>query len=362
MAPVVRALAARAESEPVVAVTAQHRALLDQVLDLFEIVPDYDLDIMEHGQSLSQVTTCVLEGIGRILEASLYDALVVHGDTTTTFAAALSAFYHHVPIAHVEAGMRSGDMSRPFPEEANRLLVARLARWNFAPSSACAGNLLREGTDPTRIWRTSGNTVIDALKTAADMSYEFPPGEVRQVLESGMRVVLITAHRRESWGLPMERIFRSVRRLAEEHPDVRFLVATHLNPVVAHAASQILDGVAGITIIGAQGYLPFVKLMARADLILSDSGGIQEEGAAVGTPVVVLRDVTEYEELLRAGAIVLAGTDEDRIVDTTSRLLSDDAVRAVMASAGAGLVCPGASEEIAETLLRELPSGAPANG
>lgn len=357
MAPVVHAMSADDAFEVTVAATAQHREMLDQVLDLFAITPDYDLDIMEHGQSLSQVTTRVLEGIGSILEESAYDAVVVHGDTTTTLAATMAAFYHQVPIAHVEAGMRSGDLSMPFPEEANRVLVARLARWNFAPSDVCEKNLIREGIDPARVHRTVGNTVVDALSHAAARSYEFPPGPIRTVIESGKRIVLVTAHRRESWGAPMEHIFGAVRQLASLHKDVHFFVATHSNPVVAVLAERILRGVEGVDLIGAQEYLPFVKLMAHASMILSDSGGIQEEGPAVGSPVVVLRDVTEYTELLECGAIVLTGTDEQRIVETATALLADDQALKRMTAAGASRVKSGAADEISKILKKELESG-----
>jgi len=359
MAPVVHAMSADDAFDVTIAATAQHREMLDQVLDLFSVVPDYDLDIMEHGQSLTQVTTRVLEGIGAILEESAYDAVVVHGDTTTTLATALAAFYHGVPIAHVEAGMRSGDLSRPFPEEANRMLVARLTHWNFAPSDTCVRNLIAEGVDPKRVYRTVGNTVVDALSFAAAKPYEFPLGPVRSAIESGRRIVLVTAHRRESWGGPIENIFRAVRKLAFLHPDVQFLVAAHSNPVVTLVAERVLRGVEGVTLIGAQEYLPFVKLMSHADLILSDSGGIQEEGPAVGSPVLVLRDVTEYKELLEAGAVALAGTDERRIVEAASSLLGDKKSLMRMAEAGAARVRSGASQEVVGVLKKELGAETP---
>lgn len=354
MAPVVRALGAFPELEPVIAVTAQHREMLDQVLDLFEIVPDYDLDIMEHGQSLTRLNSRVLAGIGEILEEQPYDAVVVHGDTTTTFASALAAFYHHVPVGHVEAGMRTGDIRHPFPEEANRSLVARLAQWNFPPSAECENHLLREGIDPTLIFRTCGNTVIDALLLAAEKKHEFPAGAIRSALDSGKRIVLVTTHRRESWGRPMENILGAIRRLARLHPEARFLFAAHANPIVGEAARRVLDGVEGAIIIGPQDYLSFVNLMSRADLILSDSGGIQEEGPAVGTPVVVLRDVTEYGEMLEAGAVVLAGTEEQSIVGTVSSLLGNEEALSRMSRAGKGTVRRGASRQIAETLMKQL--------
>jgi len=358
LAAVVEALRARPEFEPVVLATAQHRELLDQVLELFEIAPDFDLDIMEHGQSLSRITSRVLDGVSDILRDGGYAAMVVHGDTTSTFAASLAAFYQRVPVAHVEAGMRTGNPEHPFPEEIIRSMVARIARWHFAPSDECQANLLRENIEESRVYCTPGNTVIDALLEAAQMPYEFPPGEISAVLDSGKRVVLVTAHRRESWGAPMEAIFRAVHRLAETRADTRFLLATHSNPLVADAAHRILGNTGGVTIIGPQNYLPFVKLMARADLILTDSGGIQEEGPALGSPVVVLRNVTEYGELLEAGAIALAGTAEDRIVATVSALLDDESARQRMVRAGEARVHGGAAGFIAEVLAKDLTEGA----
>ncbi|MDZ4180819.1 MAG: UDP-N-acetylglucosamine 2-epimerase (non-hydrolyzing) [Coriobacteriia bacterium] len=350
MAPVVRTLRSRPDCEVTVAVTAQHREMLDQVLELFEIVPDHDLDIMEHGQSLTQITCRVLEGIGGILDRERFDAVVVHGDTTTTFATALAAFYHQVPVAHVEAGMRTGDIMCPFPEEANRSLTARLVRWHFAPSVTCEENLLREGIDPDRVFRTPRNTVVDALLHVRDVPYEFPGGPVACALFSGRRIVLVTAHRRESWGRGMEAIFSAVARLAEAHPDIHVLLATHANPVVADAADRILASRERVDIIGPQDYLPFVKLLDAAHLILSDSGGIQEEGPALGTPVVVLRDVTEYPELLGRGVVVLAGTDEDGIFEAVSRLLRDEGALARMRQACEETRTQDASSAIAEVL------------
>ena len=351
MAPVVLALRADARFEPVVAVTAQHREMLDQVLDLFGITPDHDLDIMERGQSLAQITCRVLEGIGAILEADSFEAVVVHGDTTTTFAAALAAFYHRVPVAHVEAGMRTHDLAHPFPEEANRTLVAPLARWNFAPSETCESNLIAEGIDRARIVRTAHNTAIDALHLVERMPYTFPDGPIAEALASGRRIVLVTAHRRESWGTPMEGIFAAIARVARAHPDVQVLVATHPNPVVSAAAARILGEVERVELVGAQDYLPFVKLMAAADLIVSDSGGIQEEGPALGTPVLVLRDVTEYPELVERSVVAIAGTAEESVFATVSRVLSDDVVYQRMLAACAQTDADDSTATIVEALL-----------
>lgn len=323
MAPVVLALRDDPGFEPVVMVTAQHRELLDQVLDLFNIVPDHDLDIMEHGQSLTQITCRALEGIGAILEREHFDVVVVHGDTTTTLCAALAAFYHGVPVAHVEAGMRTHDMLHPFPEEANRSLVARLAHWHFAPSRTCEQNLLDEGVESDRVFRTPHNTAIDALRIVAELPYEFPPGLIAEALASSRRIVLVTMHRRESWGVPMEGMLSAIAQVARKRGDTHFLVATHPNPVVSGAAARILCDCERVDLIGAQAYLPFVKLMEAAHLIVSDSGGVQEEGPALGTPVLVLRDVTEYPELVERGVVEVAGTDETRVAASLARLLDD---------------------------------------
>lgn len=351
MAPVVLALQAHPEFEPVVAVTAQHRELLDDVLELFGIVPEHDLDIMEHGQTITQVTCRVLTGIGRILEIQSYDAMLVHGDTSTTIAATMAAFYHRVPVGHVEAGMRTGDLAHPFPEEANRSLTARLAHWHFPPSKTCEDNLLAEGIDPARIFLTPHNTVIDALRIAAKLPHEFAPGPIADALQSGRRVVLVTAHRRESWGTPMEGIFSALAQVARECPDTHFLVATHPNPVVSDAAQRILGGVERVELIGAQGYLQFVHLMSAAELIVSDSGGIQEEGPALGTPVLVLRDVTEYPELVERGVVALAGTAEETVLASVTRLLNDANALKRMTDACAGAHSGDSTEVIVRALL-----------
>lgn len=354
MAPVVLELQKDEGFETVVAVTAQHREMLDQVLDIFRIQPDYDLDIMEHGQSLAQITSRVLMGIGEILENDRFDALLVHGDTTTTFAAALAAFYHHVPVGHVEAGMRSHDLGNPFPEEANRMLVARITRWHFPPSRGCEENLLSEGIPPKDIFPTHCNTVIDALMRARGMDCEFPEGPLRDALSSGRRIILATVHRRESWGRVMEGIFSAIARIAETHPSVHILVATHANPTVADAAQRILGGADRVDLIGPQDYLAFVKLMEAADLILSDSGGIQEEGPALGTPVLVLREVTEYPEIVERGSIALVGTDSRVIAERTADILDDTDLYDAMKASCRGLDIANPSRTIAQVLLSSL--------
>ncbi|TLM85024.1 MAG: UDP-N-acetylglucosamine 2-epimerase (non-hydrolyzing), partial [Actinobacteria bacterium] len=274
MAPVVAELTARPGFEPLVAVTAQHREMLDQVLRLFKIEPRYDLDIMRPKQTLSEITCRALSGLDPLMAEVAPAAVLVQGDTTTTFAAALAAFYHKVPVGHVEAGLRTGDVYRPYPEEVNRRLTTRLARWHFPPTGAAAGHLIAEGVDPSAVTVT-GNTVVDALLHVRDIEYEFPLGRITEALDSGKRLVLVTAHRRESWGEPMEHIFSAVARLVAAFSDIHVLVATHRNPLVADAAERILGDAERVDLLGPLEYLPFVKLMDAATLILSDSGGIQ---------------------------------------------------------------------------------------
>ncbi|MBK5210897.1 MAG: UDP-N-acetylglucosamine 2-epimerase (non-hydrolyzing) [Coriobacteriia bacterium] len=316
MAPVVKALEADPRFDSHVLVTAQHREMLDQVLDFFDIVPDYDLDIMTHGQTLDQITSRVLLGTSEIFSRSKPVIVLVHGDTTTTFAAALSAAYKGIDVGHIEAGMRTGDIRQPFPEELNRTLVARLARWHFAPSQECVDNLLAEGINPNIIIRTEYNTGVSALLLAKKILGLSATGTRPQT-----KKILVTAHRRESWGEPMRRIFGAVAEIARRLPEYEINVATHANPLVADDARQILGSVENVNLIGPQGYGDFVRLMAESRLILSDSGGIQEEGPTLGVPVVVLRNKTEYHELLDAGVVHLAGTDKDSIVGKTLEIL-----------------------------------------
>ena len=331
MAPVIAELKARQGFEPVVAVTAQHREMLDQVLALFEITPDHDLDIMQPGQTLTDITVRSLSGLTPLIERVRPDAVLVQGDTTTTFAAALAAFYHKVPVGHVEAGLRTGDVYRPYPEEVNRRLTTRLTTWHFPPTATSAGHLLSEGVSNTDITIT-GNTVVDALLHVRDLPYTFPAGSpISEAIIKGERIVLVTAHRRESWGEPMARIFSAVHDLAALHSDVHVFVATHRNPIVAEVAYEILGGVDRVDLLGPLEYLPFVKLMAASTLILSDSGGIQEEAPTLGKPALVLREVTERPEAVEAGVVELVGTDRELIVQRASVLLSDRAAYEAMA-------------------------------
>ena len=322
LAPLVKALQARPDRfETVVAVTAQHREMLDQVTSLFGIVPDHDLAIMAHGQTLSQVLTRSVDGLDRILELEEPDVCLVQGDTTTTLAAGLSAFYRKVPVGHVEAGLRSFDFHHPFPEEANRRLVSVLADWHFAPTALAARRLESEGVSGDRI-HVTGNTVIDALLEVSATDYEFSPGVIRDAIEANERIVLVTLHRRENWGEPVDRVCAALIELVETFSDIHILFATHANPAIRAQVEQSLAGAPRIDLLGPLDYLPFVKLMDATTLILSDSGGIQEEAPSLGIPVLVMREVTERPEATEAGTVQLVGTETARIVAEATRHLS----------------------------------------
>ena len=305
-----------------VCVTAQHREMLDHALAAFAIAPDYDLDLMRPGQTLAALTARILAALDPVLEAEHPDMVVVQGDTTTTLAAALAAFYREIPVAHIEAGLRTGDMTQPFPEEMNRVLASRLAAWHFAPTKRAADALLREGTAPGRICVT-GNTGIDAvlyvrdaLDSGALSAPEWP------WLEPGTNLVLVTSHRRESFGAGFESAMRALARLAARE-DVRIVYPVHRNPQVSGPARAMLAGLPRVTLLDPLPYVPFVDLMRRSKLILTDSGGIQEEAPSLGKPVLVLRAKTERPEAVEAGTVKLVGTDENRIVNEAARLLDD---------------------------------------
>lgn len=319
MAPVVRALEARDGICSRVCVTAQHRQMLDCVLEVFHITPDYDLDIMRPGQSLSDVSCAALRGIEGVLQREAPELVLVHGDTSTAFAAALAAFYQRISVGHIEAGLRSRDKYSPWPEEMNRQLVDRLADLYFAPTGTSRDNLLAEGVDGEKIFVT-GNTVIDALFSTVSPDYRHP--ELAR-MGDGERLILLTAHRRENWGEPLRRIFRAARRAAEEIPNVRMICPVHPNPAVRRAAEEELGGCGRVRLIEPLDVLDFHNFIARADLILTDSGGIQEEAPALGKPVLVLRDTTERPEGVLAGTLKLVGTDEENILRETRRLLTD---------------------------------------
>lgn len=331
MVPVVKALEEDPRFAVITVVTAQHREMLDQVLALFEISPAHDLDLMRAGQSLTDVTTRVLDGLGGILSGGEPDIVLVHGDTTTTFAAALAAFYRRIPVGHVEAGLRTGDRYQPFPEEINRRLTGALAELHFAPTAAAADNLVREGVDAARIFVT-GNTVVDALqmcrsRLAAGGTYG------PRVVSTDRPYLLVTVHRRENWGERLKSICRAIERILEDHPDLDLIMPVHPNPAVQEVVRGMLGGRRNAHLVTAVQYDEMVLLMAGARLILTDSGGIQEEAPALGKPVLVLRDTTERPEAVAAGTVALAGTDEEGIYRLTRRVLTERAVYDRMAHA-----------------------------
>ena len=332
LAPVIQELAKHpSEFRPVVLVTAQHRQMLDQVLRVFDITPDYDLDVMRPGQSLADVTVGVLRGVERVLRRARPDLVMVQGDTTSALAAALAAFYERIPVGHVEAGLRTGDKYSPYPEEMNRRLVSSLADLHFAPTQAARDNLLGEGVPGGRI-HVTGNTVVDALKAmrASKVAWHVP---VLDRIAPDQRVILVTAHRRESFGPGFERICRALRMIVERNPDVTVVYPVHLNPNVRKPVRAILGRTPSVHLIEPLEYLPFVRLMERAYVILTDSGGIQEEAPALGKPVLVMRDKTERPEAVAAGTARLVGTDADVIVAATERLLRSAAAYRKMARA-----------------------------
>ena len=355
MAPVVLELLRRpAQFEVKVAVTGQHRQMLDQVLSVFEITPDYDLDIMTQGQTLSQVTTRSLNGLDPILAAEKPDWVLAQGDTTTTFVAALAAFYHGAKFGHVEAGLRTGNPRDPFPEEMNRLLTTRLTTLHFPPTLESAANLKADGVGEGAIVLT-GNTVIDALLEIAAKPYVSEDTVMREILDDPRRMLLVTTHRRENWGEPMARIGEAVCQIVEAFPDVIAVVPWHLNPLVREALTPSLAHHPRIHLIEPQEYVPFVKLEQKATLILTDSGGVQEEAPSLGKPVLVARETTERPEGIAAGTAKLVGTDTALIVAEASRLLSDPEAYAKMARAVSPYGDGHAARRIAEALENYSP-------
>ncbi|HRX57208.1 MAG TPA: UDP-N-acetylglucosamine 2-epimerase (non-hydrolyzing) [Eubacteriales bacterium] len=338
MCPLVNELKSRSGIETLVCVTGQHRQMLDQVLEAFQVSPDYDLSIMKERQTLFDVTTGVLDGIRAILEKEAPDLVLVQGDTTTTFAAALACFYLQIPIGHVEAGLRTYDIYSPFPEEFNRQAVGIVAKYNFAPTELSKTNLIREGKKPESVFVT-GNTAIDALRTTVRKDYSHPELE----WAAGSRLVILTAHRRENLGETMRHIFRAVRRVVDEHGDLKVIYPIHMNPLVRQAAAETLGDDERIRIIEPLDVLDFHNFLARCCLILTDSGGIQEEAPSLGKPVLVLRDTTERPEGVAAGTLKLTGTNEETIYNEFSRLVTDKAAYEAMAHAsnpyGDGQAC-----------------------
>jgi UDP-N-acetylglucosamine 2-epimerase (non-hydrolysing) len=348
MSPLVRELAKRGEINSRVCVTAQHRQMLDPILDCFNITPDYDLDIMRPGQTLFDITTAVLEGLAPLLQKEKPDRVLVHGDTATAFAASLAAFYLRIPVGHVEAGLRTHNMQSPFPEEANRQLVDVLADMYFAPTEECRQNLLRENKPPGAVYVT-GNTEIDALAYTVQKGYAHP------LLDwcRGSRLLLMTAHRRENLGEPMRRFFRAIGRIVNEFPDVKVIYPVHMNPPVREAAKEILSGMDRVKLIEPLNVLDFHNFMAASYCILTDSGGVQEGGPGLGKPVIVLRDTTERPEGVAAGTLKLAGTQEEPVYECIKALLTDGAMYRAMSTAVNPYGDGRASEKIVNILLRK---------
>lgn len=349
MAPVVKELLKRPGIDTKVCLTAQHREMLDQVVDLFHLPVDYDLDIMKSGQSLYDITARVLRGLEDVLKKEKLDYVLVHGDTTTTFTAALAAFYQQIKIGHVEAGLRTGNLLSPFPEEANRQLTGVLSNVNFAPTETARENLLRESKDDKNIY-VVGNTVIDALLATVKKDYHFEDAEI-EAIEEHKRVILVTTHRRENLGAPMHHVYRALRRLVEAVPDTEVVFPVHRNPLVREAVSEELEGVPGIHLVEPMEYEPFTNLMARSAIVLTDSGGIQEEAPSLGKPVLVLRDTTERPEAVEAGTVKLVGTDEEKIFHAAYELLTDEKAYKAMAEAVNPYGDGHSAERIADALL-----------
>lgn len=341
------------EIEPLVAVTAQHREMLDQVLHLFGITPDYDLNIMSAGQTLYDVTEKALRGLQKVLEEAKPDLVLVHGDTTTTFAGALAAFYAQIPVGHVEAGLRTGNKYSPFPEEMNRKLTGALADYHFAPTATSKANLLRENVPEAKIVVT-GNTVIDALKTTVKKDYRFDDDALHEVLDSGKRLILMTTHRRENLGEPMRHVYKALCEVLRTHPGVEAIFPVHKNPKVRQIVNEELGHLPQVHLIEPLDYEPFANLMARVDIVLTDSGGIQEEAPALGKPVLVLRDTTERPEAVSAGTVKLIGTAYEDVLRETNLLLDDAEHYRAMAEAvnpyGDGEACA----RIVNRILREF--------
>ncbi|KHS92218.1 UDP-N-acetylglucosamine 2-epimerase [Pectobacterium brasiliense] len=347
MAPLVHALAQDGAFESRICVTAQHREMLDQVLRLFDITPDYDLDIMRPGQGLSEISCRILSGLEPVMAEFKPDLVLVHGDTTTTLATSLAAFYQRIPVGHVEAGLRTGNLYSPWPEEANRKLTGHLAMYHFAPTENSRQNLLREHLSDRHIFVT-GNTVIDALfwvrdRILGDAALRRSLDEKYTFLDDNKKLILVTGHRRESFGGGFERICSALADIARRHPEVQIVYPVHLNPNVSEPVNRILSGIDNVMLIAPQDYLPFVYLMNRSYMILTDSGGIQEEAPSLGKPVLVMRDTTERPEAVEAGTVKLVGTEVTSIVDAVSTLLTDEEAYQAMSRAhnpyGDGQAC-----------------------
>ena len=349
MAPVVKELEKRKEIESIVCVTAQHREMLDQVLETFSIKPDYDLNIMKQGQTLADVTTRALNGLDEVIKEVKPDIILVHGDTTTTFAGALAAFYNQVAIGHVEAGLRTFDKYSPYPEEMNRQMVSCMADMNFAPTKLSAANLIREGRNVENIYIT-GNTAIDAMKTTVNKKYK------NEVLDwvGKDRMILLTAHRRENLGEPMRNIFRAINRLVNDYADIKVVYPIHKNPKVREIANEIFNNNERIKLIEPLEVFDFHNFQNKSYIILTDSGGIQEEAPSLGKPVLVLRDTTERPEGITAGTLKLVGTDENKIYEEASILLTDKKAYQKMSNACNPYGDGHASERIVDAIIEKF--------
>ena len=353
MAPVICALRQKEAILCQVAVTAQHREMLDQVLKLFKIVPDFDLNLMKQGQTLTEITTRALSGLKEVFLHEHPDLVLVHGDTTTTFVAALAAFYAQIPIGHVEAGLRTGNKYSPFPEEMNRKLTSVLTDLHFAPTPTAQKNLLLEGVAQEKIFVT-GNTVIDALLATVIPKYQFLDPDIQKILEQGKksRIILVTTHRRENLGEPMRQIYQALKDTLEIFPDTYVIFPVHKNPNVRKVVDEVLGDHPRVNLVEPMDYEPFVNLMAQAHLILTDSGGIQEEAPSLGIPVLVVRDTTERPEAVEAGTVALVGTEYERVFTELNRLLSDPKAYEEMAMASNPYGDGHAAKRIADIIER----------
>lgn len=348
MAPIIQEMERhKSEIDSVICVTAQHREMLDSVLDTFHITPDYDLNIMKKGQTLDSVTGTILHGLNNILDREKPDMVLVHGDTTTTFASALSAFYHKIPVGHVEAGLRTHNLYSPYPEEANRQMVGTIAELHFTPTMQSLKNLLQENKDPEKIYVT-GNTAIDALRTTVKKEYD--SAALRWAGDA--RIILLTAHRRENWGEPLKRVFTAVNKITEKYPDVRVIYPCHMNPAVRGLADEMFANNDHVRVIEPLEVTDFHNLIKKSYLVLTDSGGIQEEGPSLGKPVLVVRETTERPEGVEAGTLKLLGTSTENIVKQVSRLLDDEIEYERMSKAENPYGDGHASERIVNAIVR----------
>lgn len=353
MAPLVKKLNEADGIESVLCVTAQHREMLDQVLELFQLIPDYDLNIMKQNQTISQITSNVLVGLEEVLKKEKPDVVLVHGDTTTTFAAGLASFYQQIKVGHVEAGLRTYDKYSPYPEEMNRVLTGHIADFHFSPTERNRVNLLKEAIDDDNIYIT-GNTVIDALLEVVDKPYEFEDETLKNIDFDGRRVITVTCHRRENLGENMEHIFGAIRKIAEEFHDVEIIYPMHMNPKVRETANKILNGMERVHLIDPLQYQPFVNLMAKSYFIITDSGGMQEEAPSLGKPVLVVRRETERPEAVEAGTVKLAGVEMETIYNMSKQLLTDKSAYEAMAHAANPYGDGHACERIVDILKKKL--------